>query len=65
MSKQLSFLNQKGRTPQRPYLVFTKDHDRDDALQRFQQRFGKAPEDVKQENNALWLGPVPKKGSVR
>ena len=65
MSRQLSFLAQKGRTPRKTYLFFTKDHDREDALRRFQQRFGKAPEDVIQKQDTIWLGPVPKKGSVR
>lgn len=43
------------------YLIFTQDHDRNQAIKTFVEKFGKQPEKIFVEKRVLWLGPVLEK----
>jgi|APSaa5957512576_1039674.scaffolds.fasta_scaffold47470_2 hypothetical protein len=43
------------------YLTFTKDHDRNQAIKTFVERFDKQPEKNFVEKRVLWLGPALEK----
>ena len=43
----------------RYWRAFSPDHDRTDAVQRYETRYGRAPEHVVLDLGVLWLGPLP------
>ena len=42
------------------FLCFTKDHDREEAINKFTKRFGYKPEIIVEDNMMLWVGPTQK-----
>ena len=52
MKKDTGFLNKV------KYLVFTPGHDRQKALDVYVKKFGKEPENITEDHNYLWLGPI-------
>ena len=47
------------------WLVVPKFNGKDEAIKRFIERFGRQPDQVRQDHQLYWIGPAPRSANER